>query len=108
MSGDVCARVLNDFCMCLGSRACQWACQARVRGRSLRCVIAMGWSMPCISCRRSSTHKQSMGLIEATMKQRELGMMNGMLERNSLAHAWLTCTKPFLRKSSDDMSLVRT
>ena len=52
--------------------------------------------------------KQSMGLIEATMKQRELGMMNGMLERNSLAHAWLTCTKPFLRKSSDDMSLVRT
>ena len=29
-----------------------------------------------------------MGLIEATMKHRELGMKNGMLERNLLVHEW--------------------
>ena len=29
-----------------------------------------------------------MGLIEATMKHRELGMKNGMLERNLLTHEW--------------------
>ena len=29
-----------------------------------------------------------MGLAEATMKHRELGMKNGMLERNLLVHEW--------------------
>ena len=35
-----------------------------------------------------STRKESMGLAEATMKHRELGMKNGMLERNLLVHEW--------------------
>lgn len=41
-----------------------------------------------IDLQYGSTRKQSMGLVEATMKHRELGMKNGMLERNLLTHEW--------------------